>query len=228
MTRSHGIINVSRILSWPLIRQFKFVIARLVPWRVSRLTKADWETEYADGKWDYLRGIKDLARYSIIVGYTRYYGEDAAILDVGCGEGVLQKRLKPGGYARYVGIDLSEEAIHRASSRCDEKTLFVTGDVCGYETDERFDVIVFNECLCYFDDPLRLVRKYERVLNAGGVIVASLFVTGPSARVWRRLESFYTVEDAVRVSKRAGPSWDVKVYRPTEIEESSAGGGGMS
>ena len=62
-----------------------------------------------------LKEIGELAHYSAIVGYCYYLNKSGTILDIGCGEGILQERLRSLNYSRYVGVDISAKAIRRAS-----------------------------------------------------------------------------------------------------------------
>lgn len=177
------------------------------------------ETEYVSGAWDYLRGLDELARFSVVMGYCHHFKEKGKILEIGCGEGILQERLCPSKYSRYVGVDISPEAIGRASHKQDEKTLFVSEDANIYTPDERFDAIVFNECLEYFDDPLSIVRRYERFLEKDGVYIVSMFVgidTVRTKRIWKMLESAYTAEVETQVSNKSGWSWIIKVFIPSK------------
>jgi SAM-dependent methyltransferase len=72
-----------------------------------------------------------------------------------------------------VGLDLADAAIRRAAERISARTS--RAPMAERESDERFDVIVFNECLYYFDDPVALVRKYERFLRDDGVFIVSMY-----------------------------------------------------
>ena len=89
-----------------------------------------------------------------------------AVLDVGCGQGVLARRLANSSYSRYVGIDLSGSAISVAQQQPPERSSFFAADCEDYSPTEQFDVIVFNEVLCCLHDPLRTVERYARSLEA--------------------------------------------------------------
>lgn len=177
------------------------------------------EAEYSSGAWDYLRGLDELARFSVVVGYCHHFKKIGTLLEIGCGEGILQEKLCPSKYSRYVGVDISPEAIRRASQKQDEKTFFVSEDASIYSPDERFDIIVFNECLEYFDDPLSIVRRYEPFLEKDGIYIVSMFVgidTVRTKRIWKMLESAYTSEVETQVSNKSELSWIIKVFIPSK------------
>jgi 2-polyprenyl-3-methyl-5-hydroxy-6-metoxy-1,4-benzoquinol methylase len=172
-----------------------------------------WDAEYASGYWDYLQSLGELAHYSIIVGYCRFFESAPAILDVGCGTGTLQKLLRP-FYASYVGIDLSEEAIARAVPTSDANTSFACADASAFVPPGKLDVVIFNECLSYFEQPLALVRRYETCLAPGGVIVASNVIRRRTRAARAMLASSYVPLDRVTVANAAGVRWEVQMIRP--------------
>jgi 2-polyprenyl-3-methyl-5-hydroxy-6-metoxy-1,4-benzoquinol methylase len=190
-------------------------LSLVLPYQKMRGGREKMDSDYAHGKWDYLRGIDELGRFSVLVGYCHFLKPGGRILEIGCGEGILQERLDPARYSRFVGVDVSAEAIQRAKS--DEKTAFVCADAAVWEPGEMFDLIVFNECLEYFDDPLAAVRHYEPSLAPGGAFLVSMFLgieTARTLRIWKWLESVYAVEDTTRVTNKAGYTWVLKVLRP--------------
>ena len=75
---------------------------------------AQWNEEYVSGRWDFLGQLDELCRFSIVVGYCAFLKPDAYILEVGCGPGVLMRRLRMVGYSYYCGVDQSEKAIEVA------------------------------------------------------------------------------------------------------------------
>ncbi len=63
------------------------------------VSKPDWEQQFKNGEWDYIKQLDELAHYSIIAGYFQFIKQGCSILDVGCGEGILQMRLSPHAYS---------------------------------------------------------------------------------------------------------------------------------
>ena len=107
----------------------------------------DWDREYREGKWDALRDADEEVRYAILAGCIvgREYKAPAAVLDLGCGPGVLRDHLSPESIHRYVGVDLSVEAVEQARSRGHERSVYVAAPVETWASDGDYDAIVFNE-----------------------------------------------------------------------------------
>ena len=160
-----------------------------------------WEAQYAAGKWDFLAELSELSRFSILAGYICHLKPGGAVLDVGCGQGALLRRLPSDSYSRYVGIDLSASAISVARKQQNERSAFLAADCENYSPEGRFDVIVFNEVLCCLHDPLQTVERYVRSLNPGGLVLVSLCSAARgSATVLWRLRQVYATVDEVRLT----------------------------
>lgn len=172
-----------------------------------------WENEYRDDQWRWLRDLSELGRYGVIAAYVRRLKPGGSVLDVGCGEGVLQEHLA-GAYAAYTGIDFSDEAIRRASARQDPRTRFLVADATTYTTGERFDLAILNECLYLFDDPVGVARRYAALLKPGGLIIVSMYGEAKPQRVWRALQERYDALDEQHVLHPTGKTWTVKVFAP--------------
>ncbi len=179
-----------------------------------------WETEYSGEKWNFLENISELGRYSVIAGYIAYLKPQAAVLDVGCGEGILFDRYQGQGYSKYLGVDISQVAIDRLADRQNEKTRFVSADAENFEPtewfDSLFDIIVFNESLYYFHDPLMGVKKYCNALNPDGLIIVSTFNTSCRGKsILRKLKEYYSVVDESAIGHHPSSlSWTCTVFKP--------------
>lgn len=185
------------------------------------VAKQVWEEQYRSGQWQLLRRLDELARYSVIAGYLHHLKPGGSVLDVGCGEGLLADHLRPFGYSRYLGVDLSEAAVEQAAARKDAKTSFAAADAELYVPPERWDAVVFNECLYYFRDPLGTVRRYERFLEEGGLLIISTFRSRRADVIGRRLVAPHRLLEETAVSNRRG-TWVVRVLaspiRPSSID----------
>jgi SAM-dependent methyltransferase len=194
-------------------------LSGILPYEAMKGGKELLENEYSAGTWDYLRGINELPRLFVVAGYCHHFNEVGSILEIGCGEGVLQEQLNPYQYSRYVGVDISTEVIKRTSHKQNEKNSFVVADANNFEPSECFDVIVFNECLEYFEEPLKLVKRYEPFLKKNGVFIVSMYVGVDSIRtkrIWKMIETEYIPEETTKVSTRQNYSWIIKVFIPSK------------
>src|SRR5262245_15532375 len=137
--------------------------SRIVTWEQGRgkgdtpISKSLWEQQYGSGHWDYLRALGELGRFSVLTGYLQELKPHGALLDIGCGEGLLYKRLlsQP---SLYLGLDISAAAIDKA--RTVGAGPFLCADAEQFVVDDTYDVIIFNECLYYFNDPVGTVGRY--------------------------------------------------------------------
>ena len=178
----------------------------------------NWEAQYAAGRWDFLGQLSELARFSVLAGYICHLKPGGAVLDCGCGQGILLRRLPSSSYARYVGIDVSASAIAVAKQAQNERSAFLVTDCDLYSPVEKFVLMVFNEVLCCLRDPLGTVERYARSLNAGGLLLVSLCTAAHgSATILWRLKRAFTVVDEVRVIHTGRKvSWVCTALRPRE------------
>ena len=200
------------------MRALKRLMARLRPYQPMSRSREHLDRQYEAGTWDYLWSIDEFARFSVVGGYCRLLRPGAAILEVGCGEGVLQERLDRSTYCRYVGIDISERAIANAQARLtrtpDDKSSFFAADALHYTPSQAFDLIIFNESLEYFSDPRATVQRYEPFLAPNGLFIASVFRGEDDVRwqqIWQRLAHRYHTDDATTVTNAKGLTWDIRV-----------------
>lgn len=195
--------------------------------RSEPIAAAQWDAEYRDGQWDFLGDLREAAHYQVITSYYERLTPSGAVLDVGCGEGRLNEVLRRAGYASYVGIDISAVALARASFHADEHTQFLVADAESFDTTDRFDVIVVNEALYYFQDPARTTRCLARLLRPGGVIILSVALCGLKDGLNKlamlcSVERDFRLRDEVSLYTQNGPTWLVRVLQPMATGENVA------
>ena len=176
------------------------------------VSKEIWEEQYRQGGWEFMRRLDELARYSVIAGYLHHLAPGGSVLDVGSGEGLLADHLRPFGYSRYLGVDLSEAAIRQAAGREDGHTAFAAADAETYVPPGRWNAIVFNECVYYFNDPVGSVRRYEDFLEKDGVLIVSTFRSRRADVIVKRLLETCTLLEETAISNRKG-TWVVRVMK---------------
>jgi SAM-dependent methyltransferase len=184
------------------------------------LGKEAWEEQYRKGGWEFMRRLDEVARYSVIAGYLHHLKPGGSVLDVGSGEGLLADHLRPLGYSRFLGVDLSETAVAQAAGRVDAATAFAAADAESYMPPGRWDAVVFNECVYYFNDPVGSVRRYEAFLEEGGVFIVSTFRSRRADVIVERLLESCRLLEETAVTNRKG-TWVVRVLEPARWLTSS-------
>jgi 2-polyprenyl-3-methyl-5-hydroxy-6-metoxy-1,4-benzoquinol methylase len=166
-----------------------------------------------NGRWDYLENLSELARFSIVVGYCAFLKPKSSILEVGCGSGILMRRLRVVGYSSYFGVDLSREAIERTKWDQNENTRFDVANAETFEPSESYDVIVFNEMMYFLIDPKGAFMRFAKHLHPTGIVIVSMYRGDRSSPMWRLLEGAAPVLDAVTViNSIKSLTWDIIVF----------------
>lgn len=177
--------------------------------------KYRFNQQYEQKKWEGMRDIADLGRYSIIVGYTKHFCKNARILDLGCGEGILLEKFHEMDYSGYVGIDFSDVAIANAKKLESDRVKFIVGDLNKLSVTGTFDVIIYNESLYYMSNPKDAVRALFSHLSPGGIFIFSMVDKHGKERtgLWSALDEILDVIEQTKVINSAEDSWTVRVYR---------------
>jgi SAM-dependent methyltransferase len=191
------------------------LLARIAPYYKFPISAETWDHQYESGEWDYLYGLEQLSRYSIIAGLCQFLKPSGHVLDVCCGNGVLAKRLSGTGTSFYFGIDLSAVAIEQAQREDLPAAEFLVADAATFEPPRDFDLIVFNGALYYLNDPERHAERYARSLRPEGLLIVIQWPCARSLQIWKRLEErFETVDGVYIMHKPSQKAWDVAVLKP--------------
>jgi 2-polyprenyl-3-methyl-5-hydroxy-6-metoxy-1,4-benzoquinol methylase len=177
-------------------------------------TERAWNAEYARGEWEFLFSVDELPRYMLLAGYVQHVARPARVLDIGCGAGRLYDVVAPFGITRYRGVDLSSAAIEKAKSRVDAAHVtFEVGDAANWDTDEEFDVVVFNEMLYYLREPYAAASRLAARVGPGGHVLVSVYDHPAVTRVWKLLKPGFEVVASTRVENARGHRWDVRMFK---------------
>jgi SAM-dependent methyltransferase len=115
---------------------------------------------------------------------------DENVIDVGCGAGWLSRILARGvPDGRVVGMDISDEMIHRARAASVEfdNLVFVVGAVDDIPWEPNFfQKAISVESSYYWPDPAKGLREIHRVLGEGGSawIVINYYRDNPHCHQW--------------------------------------------
>ena len=179
--------------------------------RFQQRDRAAWNREYAAGNWDFLSSLEESARYWIAVGYCSRI-KTPSILDVGCGTGVLEEKLRLLPYSTYLGVDFSVEALRTCRRNMPDNCRLVCSDMATFEVREAFDIILFME-LDLRVDSISLLKRYQKMMKPGGKILISLFdgrKTGATSPVWDEIRRHFRIEDSTRIENLpSGKRWTI-------------------
>jgi 2-polyprenyl-6-hydroxyphenyl methylase / 3-demethylubiquinone-9 3-methyltransferase len=141
---------------------------------------------------------------------------DKAILDVGCGGGILAEAMASAG-ARVTGIDLSEKALgvaqlHRLESGVSVDYRLIAAEALAAESPARFDIVTCMEMLEHVPDPGSIVKACAVLAKPGGTLVFSTLNRNPKSYVFAILGAEYLLQ----LLPRGTHDW-TKFLRPSEL-----------
>jgi SAM-dependent methyltransferase len=123
------------------------------------------QTWCAEGYEKHARYVSDLGM-AVVALLDPKPGE--RILDLGCGDGVLTRKLQDMG-CELVGVDASPELIQAALSLGLDASV---QNACDIAFREEFDAVFSNAALHWMKDADRVIRNVYRALRPGGRFVA--------------------------------------------------------
>ncbi|MGJ8592694.1 MAG: class I SAM-dependent methyltransferase [Aquaticitalea sp.] len=153
------------------------IIDKFHNWR----RKLRWNRQYRNGRWEKLKGDKEVIRYQQIIDDIEQFGSaNPSILDLGCGEGILCDRMKNESYSYFLGMDFSSVSIKNANALNLGNADFICANVHNFQPEQTFDVIIFNEVFYYIHDTERqnVLNRMLASLNENGIIIVSIFREG--------------------------------------------------
>jgi 2-polyprenyl-6-hydroxyphenyl methylase/3-demethylubiquinone-9 3-methyltransferase len=173
----------------------------------------------ASGWWDPegpFRPLHDLnpARLKYVADRTSLDG--AAIVDVGCGGGILAESLARKG-GQVTGIDVAKRVLatarlHLHESGLDVDYRRVTVEELAAESPGAFDVVTCMEMLEHVPDPPSIVRSIHQLLKPGGQAFFSTLNRTPLAF----LLGIVGAEHIARLLPRGTHRYD-RFIRPSEL-----------
>lgn len=162
-----------------------------------------------------LNTLNEDARYGAVVAWMRRHEQDGPLLDVGCGDGLLEEHYRKVSGVQIVAFDYSSTAIERARARHLPGVDFLSADSRTFRPEGRFSVVVLNESLYYVDDYLGVMENLSRALTADGVFIVSMHDTRITRRIWKNVQRSYALLHGVMLKdETTGTLWRVRLLRP--------------
>jgi 2-polyprenyl-3-methyl-5-hydroxy-6-metoxy-1,4-benzoquinol methylase len=110
---------------------------------------------------------------------------DSLVLDAGCGPGLVSLAFLEAGH-RVVGLDLSQEMIARARTRCSkfgDRARFERQSIFDPPPIEPFDASISRYVLHHMVDPRAFLGRQVELIRPGGLVVVSDHVTDPDLSI---------------------------------------------
>ena len=142
---------------------------------------------------DYVPGV--FAPWARAVADAAEIAPGQRVLDVGCGTGALTREAarRAGAPERVTGLDLDGEML-AVARRLTPAITWIHGSALDLPFPSgRFDAVVSQFAMMFFDDRERGVREMWRVLAPGGLLTVA---------VWGRLDRAPFHESFVRIAER--------------------------
>jgi 2-polyprenyl-6-hydroxyphenyl methylase/3-demethylubiquinone-9 3-methyltransferase len=141
---------------------------------------------------------------------------DAAVLDVGCGGGILSEAMARAG-ARVLGIDLSQAVLdvadlHAIESKVAVEYRLVPLEQLAQERPAAFDLVTCMEMLEHVPDPAAGVKALAALVKPGGDVIVSTINRNPLAFA----VAIVGAEYVMRVLPRGTHEY-LKFIRPSEL-----------
>lgn len=141
-------------------------------WGGRRLRAWSQNDQYRRGRWTRLAE----SRRPAVAELVTTLADGGAVVEFGCGEGHLARRVDPASYRSYVGYDIAEVAVARARELAGtDRCRFEVLDCTAWDGAHGLTLIVAEECLYYLrgGDLHRFLERCRDSLASDGAMLAT-------------------------------------------------------
>jgi SAM-dependent methyltransferase len=178
--------------------------------------KRRWNKQYKSGRWESLKTDLEAKRYFQIIDYLREFApKNPSILDIGCGDGVLNRRMQDFQFEYFLGVDFSEVSIKKAKQANFPKAEFLAEDAIKFKPIRNFDAVIFNEAFYYIPDSEKnkVLNLMIEHLTGKGILISSIFREGPGC--WEYFREHPKLKELAFTTvhtKKETTYWKIGVY----------------
>src|SRR5579872_758952 len=192
---------------------------RVIPARSKEryFSSGQWDESWSRGYEMSMNSAHEDARYGSLIALMRRYQKEGPVLDVGCGDGLLEEWYRNVSGIPMVAFDYSKEAVGRAMARRLPDVEFLCADSRTFQPQERFSMAVLNESLYYVDDYMGLLARLASALKPEGVLLISMYETRITRRMWKNVNRVYPLIQGVTLKHQpSGGVWHIRLFQSTK------------
>lgn len=138
--------------------------------------------------------------------------DESCLLDIGFGNGYLEKMIMKKGKCHITGIDISEDMVRKAIENNQKyvdagAVIFQLGDCCNLDfPDSSFDAGTTINTIYFWEDTIKGLSEINRVLKPGGVFYNVVLPKEKLDKFFYTKNGFkkFELEEYVRFGKAAG------------------------
>jgi len=149
------------------------------------MKKEHWENIYANKQMNEVSWFQEVPETSLVLIQKMASAKDAAIIDVGGGDGFLVDNLLELGYTNITVLDISENAINRAKARLGklaEKVKWIVADITEFVPEQQY-VVWHDRAVFHFLTQKNDINSYKELVSSavsGYFVLATFSDEGPN------------------------------------------------